>query len=269
MPLTGKLKVFTGAGANVVALRGPEGLLLIDGGLAEHSSALLRAVTSELATRRIHTLINTHWHPAQTGANGRLGKQGAQIIAHENTKLWLARKINVSWRETPYGPLPEEALPVQTTYDDGKLDFGDERVEYGYLPQAHTNGDLYVLLRKANVLVAGDAVSGAGWPLIDWQTGGWIGGMAAGFSKLIALCNDATRIIPAQGPVLALNDLKQQREMYRTIYQRLVKSLTSGLGPEEVVASAPTQEFNPHWGDPSAFIDMAFRSLWPHFAPNA
>jgi len=267
--LTDQLMLFTGAGANVVAARGPEGLLLVDGGTAEHSSALLKTAFKALSARRVHTLFNTHWHPEQTGSNERLGKQGATIIAHENTKRWLMRKIEVQWRESSYGPLPAKALPTQTTYSDGQLAFGGELIDYGYLLQAHTDGDLYVFFRHANVLAVGDAVTGDRWPLVDWQTGGWIGGLAAGLSKLIEISDGATRIVPATGPVLTRADLEKQREMYREIYKRLVKSLTSGLGPEEAVAAMPTREFRPEWGDPARFVDMAFRSLWPHFAPDS
>ena len=63
------LAVFAGAGCNVVGLAGPDGALLIDGGLAVNSAVLLKAVTESLKVRRIQTLINSHWHPEQTGSN--------------------------------------------------------------------------------------------------------------------------------------------------------------------------------------------------------
>ncbi len=40
------LALLTGGGGNVVALPSAEGALLVDGGLAEHSSAVLKAVAS-------------------------------------------------------------------------------------------------------------------------------------------------------------------------------------------------------------------------------
>jgi glyoxylase-like metal-dependent hydrolase (beta-lactamase superfamily II) len=268
-PLTDRLTLFTGAGANVVAMRGSESLLLVDGGAEENSARLLKAAFKEMSARSVHTLFNTHWHPEQTGSNERLGRDGTRIVAHENTKRWLSRKIDVSWRRESYGPLPPKALPTLTTYGLSKLDFGAEQIQYGHLEQVHTDGDIYVFFRNANVLAVGDAVTADRWPLIDWQTGGWIGGMAAGFDRLIALADETTIVVPAHGGLLKRADLEKQREMYRTIYGRLVKSLTSGQGPEEVVASAPTQEFKPEWGDPAPFVEMAFRSLWPHFAPDA
>jgi glyoxylase-like metal-dependent hydrolase (beta-lactamase superfamily II) len=126
-----------------------------------------------------------------------------------------------------------------------------------------------VFFRKANVLVTGGAVSAEGWPIVDYQTGGWIGGLVAGLDKLIKLSDDNTRIVPANGPVLTRADLQGQRGMYFTIYDRLVKCLTKGLGPEEAAATAPAKEFNPQWGDPQPFVLMAFESLWGHYAPDA
>ena len=89
------LSLFTGAGCNVVALGGPDGALLVDGGLAANSPALLKVVAAQLKTKRVSTLINTHWHPEQTGSNLAVGNAGGTIIAHEVTKLSLGRRENL------------------------------------------------------------------------------------------------------------------------------------------------------------------------------
>ena len=78
----------------------------------------------------------------------------------------------------------------------------------------HTDGDMYVFFPDDNVLSVGDAVWGAGWPSIDWWTGGWIGGIVGGLDTLFYVANDDTRIVPARGPVLTQADLKSQYEMY-------------------------------------------------------
>jgi glyoxylase-like metal-dependent hydrolase (beta-lactamase superfamily II) len=268
-PLTDELTVFTGAGANVVALRGPDGLLLVDGGLEERSRDLLDVVFKQTGRKRVHTLFNTHWHPEQTGSNERLAGGDTRIIAHENTKLWLGYKTPVPWENRSYGPLPPKARPNATVYGSAKLTFGDEPVDYGYLLQAHTDGDIYVKFARRNVLVTGGAVSGDGWPVIDWGTGGWIGGMVDGLKTLIALADANTRIVPANGPVLTRADLEAQRDMYAAIFDRLGKLLRKGLAPDEVVAAAPAREFDAKWGNSDVFVTMAFKSLWGHFAPDA
>ena len=267
--LTENLVLLTGAGANVVALKGPDGALLVDGGLEKRSGDLIGAALKATAARRVTTLFNTHWHPEQTGSNARLAGGGVKIIAHENTKLWLTRKIVVDWRPGSYGPFDKRALPSQTFYKTDSLAVGPETIDYGYMAQAHTDGDIYVFFRKANVLHAGGVVSNDRWPVLDYQTGGWIAGLVAGLDKLLELTDEKTKIVPANGPVLSKADLQAQRTMYFTIYDRLVKSLTKGLGPTEALAQQPAKEFNAHWGNPDAFVDMAFKSLWGHYAPDA
>jgi glyoxylase-like metal-dependent hydrolase (beta-lactamase superfamily II) len=261
--------VISGAGANVVAVSGPEGALLVDGGLEDRSAELVKLALKETSAKRVHTLINTHWHPEQTGSNERSGKSGARIISHENTKLWLGYKNALPWENASYGPLPPKALPNDTTFNSGKLDFGAEHVEYDYLLQAHTDGDLYVFFRDANVLATGGVVSADGWPVVDYNTGGWIGGLVDGLKTLIKVADANTKIVPANGPVITRADLEAQRDMYAAIFDRLGKLLRKGLGPDEVLAANPTKEFDAKWGDPTQFVTMAFKSLWGHFAPDA
>jgi hypothetical protein len=119
------------------------------------------------------------------------------------------------------------------------------------------------------VLAAGGVVSSDRWPILDWQTGGWIAGLVGAHDRLIKVCNDSTRIIPANGPAISLAELKALRAMYFTIYQRMVKALTGGLSPADTVAQHPAGEFQPAWGSPDRFIEEAFKSQWPHQAPNA
>jgi glyoxylase-like metal-dependent hydrolase (beta-lactamase superfamily II) len=267
--LGGQLALITGAGGNVVVLGSPDGALLVDGGNKAQSAALLSLALKQVGAKKVHTLFNTHWHPDQVGSNERVGKQGARIIAHENTKLWLGRKINVDWLPAGFGPLPKIALPNKSFYTTDKLEFGGEELNYGHLGQAHTDGDLYVFLPKANVLVAGGVVSSEGWPLLDWQTGGWIGGLVAAYDRLLKVANDSTRVVPANGAIIGRKELQAYRDMYFTIFDRCVKLLVKSMGPDEVVALAPAKEFEAQWGDSKAFVEASFKSLWGHYAPDA
>lgn len=263
------LWLLTGAGANVLAVGTGEGLLLVDGGSAAHSSELLALALKSTGAKKVHTLFNTHWHPEQTGSNERLGKDGVRIIAHENTRLWLTRRITTDWLPKGYGPLPAKALPNKSFYTRESLTFGGETFDYGHLGQAHTDGDLYVYLHNANLLAAGGVVSAQGWPVMDWQTGGWIGGLVGAYDRLLKVANEDTRIVPADGPLITRKDLQAHRDMYFTVFDRLVKLLVKGQGPEEVVAAKPAQEFEAQWGASDTFVNAAFKSLWGHYAPDA
>lgn len=267
--LSSRLVVVSGSGANVVAARGSEGLAVVDGGLEARSTELLERVLEEMAAPRVDVLFNTHWHPERVGLNRRLGPAGARIVAHENTRLWLGTKITRPWDSEPFEPLPREAQPNDTFYTEGELAFGDQPIGYGYLLQAHTDGDIYVFFPEENVLAAGGVLAADGWPLIDWWTGGWILGLVDGLDRLIEVANDATRVVPSSGPLLTKADLVAQREMYLTIFERLLNLFFDARSPQEAVAAEPTEEFNRHWGDPTRFVTLAFQSLWPHLSPNA
>ena len=91
---------------------------------------------------------------------------------------------------------------------------------------------MYVYFPKQNVLAVGDVVSNQGWPVVDWATGGWIGGIVGGLQRLQTLANAERASCPARGPVLGLAELKAQAEMYTTIYDRLTTMLNKGRGPD-------------------------------------
>jgi cyclase len=253
--------------ANIVAQTSADGVLLVDGGSATASDTVMKAVSGLPGGGSVHTIFNTHWHPEQTGLNERLGKAGAKIIAHENTRLWLTTDITWPWNGRRFKRLPKIAQPNKTFYDTGKMDSG---IRYGYISDAaHTDGDLYVFFPKQNVLAVGEAVSGQGWPVVDWWTGGWIGGIVGGLQRLQTLVDADTRIVPAHGPLLSLADLKTQYEMYGTIYDRLSQLLNRGRGPSEAVAAQPTKEFDAQMGNPDEFVRRAFESLWAYLSPDA
>jgi cyclase len=253
--------------ANVVAHTSAKGVLLVDGGSAAASDALMKVVSGLPGAGPVHTIFNTHWHPEQTGSNEKLGKSGVTIVAQENTRLWLTTDVTWSWNGRRFTRLPKVAQPNKTFYTRGKLDSG---IDYGYIPDAaHTDGDLYVHFPQQNVLAVGDVVSGEGWPVVDWQTGGWIGGIVGGLQRLQTLANEETRIVPGRGPVLSLADLKKQSAMYGTIYDRLSQMLNKGRGPTEAVAAQPTKEFDAQMGNGDEFVRRAFESLWAYLSPDA
>jgi glyoxylase-like metal-dependent hydrolase (beta-lactamase superfamily II) len=265
------LFVVSGAGCNVVVARGPGGgATMVDGGLEERSTELLALVRSELDTPRIDTLFNTCWHPDRTGANKALGAAGARIMAHENTRLWLSRDVTRPWDDNrTIERLPPQACPSSTFYEAGSVDVSGREVAYGYLLQAHTDGDIYVRFPAENVLVTGAGISAASWPLLDWWTGGWIGGLVDAFDLLLGVADARTRIVPGDGGVLTRAELAEQREMYVTIFDRLAKLFFAGTEPADMLAAEPAREFEARLGDSELFLRLAFRGFGLHFGPDA
>jgi glyoxylase-like metal-dependent hydrolase (beta-lactamase superfamily II) len=253
--------------AAVVAHTSREGVLLVDGGSSAGSDAVVKAVAALPNSGKIHTLFNTHWHPEQTGSNETLGMAGATIIAQENTRLWLTQNITWPWNGQKFKKLPKIAQPNKTFYDKGALDSG---IRYGYISDAaHTDGDLYVYFPQQNVLAVGDAAYGQGWPVVDWWSGGWIGGIVGGLQRIQSVGNRDTKIVPARGPALSFADIAAQVDMYGTIYDRLNQMLNKGRGPSEAVEAKPAKEYEAKMGNADEFIRRAFESQWAYLSPDA
>ena len=265
--LAENIYLLNGAGCNVIARTGAEGVVMIDGGLAQNASALAQAVAALPGGGPVRTLFNTHWHPEQTGSNEALGMAGATIIAHENTRLWLTQNITWPWNGQKFKKLPNIAQPNKTFYDAGALDSG---IRYGYISDAaHTDGDLYVYFPQQNILAVGDAAYGQGWPVVDWWTGGWIGGIVGGLQRIQTIANKDTKIVPAQGPVLSFADLGAQLEMYGAIYDKLNQMLNKGHSPSEAVEAKVAKEYEAKMGNSDEFIRRAFESQWAYLSPDA
>lgn len=262
--------VLQGAGCNVLTLPGmrENGALLVDGGLAEHSDALLQAVFDVTGQERVHTLINTHWHPEQTGSNERLGMEGAQIFAHERSQLCLKNSVLSSTFEGRYGPLADAGIPTQVTRGDGSMKFAGQEILYGWLPAAHTDGDIFLYFPILDTLVAGGPVTTGQWPILDIRQGGWMGGLMTAYEKLSAVVSADTVVIPAHGPITNGTEILRMRSMYTDIHLWLAEQLNLGMGPDDVVLNHPFQAFEEKFGDATAFLDAAHRSLQLAYLPD-
>jgi glyoxylase-like metal-dependent hydrolase (beta-lactamase superfamily II) len=261
--LSETLVVVRGAGGNVVVAAAADGLLLVNGGSRAHSGALLTEIGAQFAGRPVRTLFNTDWHPDHVGSNETLGKAGAAIIAHEHTKQYLSTTRR-DWQDTVHTPVPKQALPTRTFYTSATLTFGGDTVDYGQLGQAHTDGDMYVHVRGANVLAAGDVLASGAYPIADHTSGGWLGGMVTATKTILDLTNAQTRYVPGTGPVQTRGDVEAQHQMLQTLRDRISKMMRQGMGADDMLAAGVTKEFDARWGDPKLFLTSAYRGMWLH-----
>ena len=262
--LTDTLSLVSGAGGNVLVLDGPDGVLMVNGGLEERSADLQKLLGDQFAGKKVRTLFNTDWHPEHTGSNEAIGRGGAQIVAHEHTREYLGTEIFVDWQNRTYKPRPVAARPTKTFLTTGKMMHGEEPIEYGHLGQAHTDGDIYVYFPRANVLAAGDVLTVGQYPIGDYTTGGWLGGLAIASKTLADLGNAETRVVPGVGPLQTRADLQGQQAMLTSVRDRLSKMMRQGMSAKEMLAAGATKEFDSKWGNPDLFVTTAYRSMWLH-----
>ena len=265
--LRGGLTLITGAGGNVVLLATPEGAVQVDSGTSARAQDLAKLVAEHLGSSPARTLFNTHWHLDHTGGNEAAAPNGTPIVAHENTRLWMTTKFYVEWEDRYYQRRPKAAWPNKTFFSSDPqplfVDVGKTRVEYGHLPEAHTDGDIYVRFPEQNVIVAGGTVTAGRYPVLDYITGGWIGGLADATKKLIALCDADTLVVPDVGSVQRRADLEAQKEMLETVRQRIEAIALQGRGVQDMIAEQVTKEFDARYaGDSKLFISNAYEGLW-------
>jgi glyoxylase-like metal-dependent hydrolase (beta-lactamase superfamily II) len=259
-----RLTLLASGGTNVLALTAGSGLVLVDSGAPEYSDRLLGSLRQVSSGGRVDRVFNTHWHLDHTGANEALHQSGATIVAHENTRLWMATPVWVPADDRYRPARPKNAQPTETFRADGSTAAGGERIDYGYLIEAHTSGDIYVFFRDSNVLAVGDVASPARDPELDYFTGAWLGGRVDAMTRLLTLCDAETKIVPGVGGVMSRADLQAERDVMKTIYDRAADRIRQGDDAGDMLDAGVMKGLPRTWKDPRKFLYDVQKGLWAH-----
>lgn len=235
-----------GFGGNIGVSAGKDGVFLIDDQYAPLTQKVIAAI-EKLTEQPIRFVINTHWHGDHTGGNENLGKSGALIVSHDNTRTVLAL---ARMDEAPNGKVPPspESLPVITFDSTVTFHLNDETIRVFHIEPAHTDGDVVVHFRDANVIHTGDAYFNGFYPFIDVEHGGSIDGMIAFYDQLLSLADAQTKIIPGHGAVANRGDVQRYQTMLKTVRTRVADAIEEGLSLEELITSEPLADLDPEWG---------------------
>jgi len=262
--LTDQMALVDGGGSNVLAFLTGDGYVLVDGGAPKSFDKVMASLG---ANAKVHTLFNTHHHLDQTGNNERFsteGTQGTAIVAHKRTLEWMSADHWIQADERYERARPKAARPTETFLTTGSLQTGGEQIDYGHLTLAHTNGDIYVHFRNANVLAVGDVASPLRDPALDYVTGAWIGGRVDSMDILLTLANEQTRIVPAYGPVMSKAEFKAERDLMEEVRKRLFDQVREGDGPKDMLERGVLKGLARTWNDPYKFLYDAAKGLWAH-----
>jgi glyoxylase-like metal-dependent hydrolase (beta-lactamase superfamily II) len=267
LPLRDDLNLINGLGSNAIVLHAAGSAAVVDSGPPQHANELAKLVLGKLGLLSVELLFNTHWHPDHTGGNEALRSGDTDIIAHELTKLWMSTEYYVDWEDKTYTPRQPAALPTRTFYATDPqpivAEIGDEEIEYGHLREAHTDGDIYVWFKNRNVLAAGGVVTHGEYPVIDYATGGWIGGLVDATQKLLDMTNADTLIVPARGPAQPRSHLQAQLEMLKVVRERVENLMRKGRSIAEMLDAEVTKEFDAAWGNNrERFVANIYHGLW-------
>ncbi len=253
-----------GAGGNVGVSVGDDGVFLIDDQYAPLTEKI-RAAVAALSPKPIRFVLNTHWHGDHSGGNENLGQAGVVIVAHENVRRRMSSEQFIAAFGAKVPPSPAKALPVVTFTDEVTFHLNGDDMRSFHVAPAHTDGDTIIHFQKANVIHGGDVIFAGGYPFIDLSSGGSLAGVIAAVDRVLALCDDRTRIIPGHGPVAGKAELVKYREVLALAHERVGALVKQGKTLDEVKALKPMADRDATWGTgfikPDVFLDIVYKSL--------
>jgi cyclase len=257
------LYMLSGAGGNIGVYTGENGTLLVDSQFSQLADKI-KAAIAKIDGGPVRLLVNTHWHYDHVYGNEPFGKAGAVIIAHENTRRRMTAEQTFpefNFKQLRAAPA---ALPMVTFADSLTLHFNGDDIEVRHIEKAHSDADVLVFFRKANVVHAGDLYMSTGYPFIDVTHGGSVDGVIAAAGEILGLADAETRVIPGHGSVSGRDGVEAFRDMLVTVRDRVARQIGEGKTVEEVVASKPTADLDKDWShvlEPDMFVKIVYADL--------
>jgi glyoxylase-like metal-dependent hydrolase (beta-lactamase superfamily II) len=260
----GRVAALEGAGGNIAVLYGPDGVFMVDTGMAV-SKDKIRAALMSLTPSPLKYALNTHWHWDHAEGNAWVRDAGATVIASANTARRLKQTIRVAeWQHT-FTPNPDSARPNLLLAGKKTISLNGEAVLMRPYEHGHTDGDLSVYFPKADVLVTGDTYWNGQYPFIDYAAGGSIDGAIKLATANIAMAKNSTLVIAGHGAVSGRSQLVEFRGMLVDARSRVARLKAQGLSLEEVLLARPTSHLDPKWGtslvDPTTFVSLIYRGV--------
>ena len=253
-----------GAGGNIGMSAGPDGVILVDDQYAPLTDKIKAAVAA-VSPGPIRFLLNTHWHPDHTGGNENFGKSGVVIVAHENVRRHMSAEQFITSFAQAIPKAPSGALPVVTFTDAVTFYYNGDSISAIHVAPAHTDGDVIVWFRHANVVHMGDTFFNGRYPLVDLASGGAVDGLIAAADRVLAMADANTKIIPGHGPLGDRGALQAYRAMLVTVRGRIQEAVAAGRTLAQVQAAKPTAEFDAVWGNgritPTLFVEILYQDL--------
>ena len=278
--------VIFGAGGNVTVHVGEDGIVVVDSGSAETARALLDAIKA-ISSRPIRMIVNTSADLDHVGGNAIVGGAGiglspdpfgdgnhATVLAHENVLLRLSA-LGANGTESP---LPTRMLPNDTfTSRYRSFYVNDDAVQVIRQTGAHSDSDVMVLFRKADVIATGDVIDLRQFPVIDHVKGGSIQGEIEGLNRLLTefvvagaplvLKPGRTLVVPGHGYVSDYAEVVEYRDMVTVIKDTIQALIDNGLTLEQVKAANPTKGYRGRYGSDNgawttdSFVEAVFNGL--------
>lgn len=245
--VAGNIYMLRGSGGNIGVLTGKDGIVMIDDQFLPLSEKIKNAIAA-LDNGTIKFTINTHIHGDHSGGNEYFKQIGSTIVAHDVVRERMMKEhVNkANNRTTP--PRERDAWPVVTFSDQLNIHLNDQDIELIHFNPGHTDGDVVIRFKQANVFHMGDVFVTYGYPYIDISNGGTINGLISSLDKVMPLMDENTKVIPGHGNLCTKADVKKYRDRLANIRDKVAAALKNGKKVEDLAGLGITDAYDAEWG---------------------
>src|SRR5262245_20577438 len=263
--VSGNIYMLEGAGGNIAASVGEDGIVIVDdqfAPLAEKIQAALKSITD----KPVRFIINTHYHGDHTGGNEPFSNAGSTVIAQDNVRKRLesgGTAGNGGSLKMENKPAVKAALPIITFENDVTVHLNGEDIRALHFPAGHTDGDAIIFFPKNKVVHMGDDFVRYGFPFIDVASGGSVQGMINAMEKTIALLPPDVKVIPGHGALSNLDDVRAFVKMLKETSSVVQKAIDGRQTLEQMKQAKildPWQKFSGNFINTDAFIETLYYS---------
>jgi glyoxylase-like metal-dependent hydrolase (beta-lactamase superfamily II) len=266
--VSGNIYMLEGAGGNIAASVGDDGIVIVDdqfAPLADKIQAALKGIG--VTDKPVRFVINTHYHGDHTGGNEPFANKGSTVIAQDNVRKRLETggvAGNGGSLKIDQKPAPKAALPIITFEHDVTVHLNGEDIRALHFPAGHTDGDAVIFFPKANVVHMGDDFVRYGFPFIDVASGGSVQGMIAAMEKVSTQLPPDVKVIPGHGALSNLDDVrefvKMLKETSAVVQKALDEHKTLDQMKQEKILE-PWKKWSGDFLDSDKFIETLYNSL--------
>jgi len=271
LKVQGNVYVLVGAGGNIAAQIGDDGILLVDTGTGA-AAPKVAAALKKLSGNPVQWIVNTAAEIDHIGGNGDLPRlsglgprQPLRVVAHE----MVLNRLSAAPASGQSG-IPDSLWPNDEYSQRVKdFSFNGEAVLVQHVPAAHTDGDSIVHFRRSDVLATGDVFTPGRYPVIDLARGGSIQGEIDALNQILRITvplkyeEGGTYVIPGHGRVCDEADVVEYRNMVTIVRDRIRDMVRKDMTLEQVKAARPTRDYDTQYDskDAAQFVEAIYKSL--------
>jgi glyoxylase-like metal-dependent hydrolase (beta-lactamase superfamily II) len=264
--VAGSVSVLQGYECNVAVSAGEDGIVMVDT-CDSRVAAQLQAAVKRFSAKSIRYVIDTHVHGDHTGGNATFQKL-APVIAQNTVRTRLASGNTVTGDK----PAAPEALPTITFQGEMTLHLNGEDIRLLSLAPAHTDGDVVVFFKQANVVCLGDIFMPPAASFGDRHNGGGMLPLIDALESVLPQIPADTRIIPGHGAVSSRDDVVRGLTVLKGMKAAVEAAVRAGKALEQLTAERPFDRWRdsvPAWASSDKSLDGWVRDFYREISAAA